>query len=249
MPAETLRASWSSYSIRMKRFALVALIAMCLMIVGCTESEPAPETSVTEVSSSTSMAQTIPPTTTTTVVSPTLTFREQEEPPEFTAFTSSTACDPSAEDANLQVVQAFVTAYNDRDEARLAELVSADSVVIADMSGIPHLAEDDWTVLGAWADKGWSVDDRFKLTRLVMFDSGSVFDLERSNDVLRANGIERLHHSVKVHSFRCSITRLVLYLPTSEDPTSSECLFWEVFADSLAEGTTQSIVRPEACSG
>lgn len=231
----------------MKRFARVVLTA-CLVIVGCTESNSFPQTSVTEVPSPTSTAPTIPPTSTTSVAGPTLTLREPEEPPEFTEFTSSTACDPGADDANLQVIQAFVTAYNDRDGSRLAELAPADSLIVADMSGIPHLGEDDWTGVTGWAERGWSVEDRFELTRLVMYDSGSVFEVERSNDVLRANGIESLRHSWKVHSYRCAISHMVLYLPF-EVLGASECLFWDVFGKELAEGTTQSIIRPEACSG
>jgi hypothetical protein len=175
------------------------------------------------------------------------TLSDSEEPPVFTEFTSSPACDPTAEDANLQVVEAFVTAYDSRDEGRLVELVT-DSVTIADMSGIPHLGEDDWAGVTEWAEKGWAVDDRFQLTRLVMYDSGSVFEVERSNDLLRANGIESLRHSWKVHSYRCAISHMVLYLPF-ESLGASECRFWEVFADDLAEGTTQSINEPEACSG
>lgn len=237
----------------MRRFPLAALLAICLLIAACTESElsvdtsaPQASTQTSSVATTSSTTTTTPTTSTTTMLTPTLTFAEQEPPPEFTEFTSSTACDPEAEDANLQVIQAFVTAYNDRDESRLAELVRPDSP-IADMSGIPHLGEDDWTDISAWATKGWSVDDHFELTRLVMYDSGSVFDLVRSNDVLRSNGIESLRHDGKVHSSRCSISRMVLYLPVV-DLTSSECLFWNAFEDALAEGTTQEIFKPEACS-
>lgn len=231
----------------MKRFALFALLAMCLLVVGCTESDSSPEATVTEGSVPTSTSSTMPPTTTSTPAIPTLTFAEEEEPPEFTEFTNSMVCEPEAEDPNLQVIQAFVTAYNERDQIRLAELVPAET--IDDMSGIPHLGRDHWTNVSAWADMGWSVNDELHLTRLVMYDSGSVFDLERSNDVLRANGIESLLHQGKVHSSRCLISRLVLYLPGSDDPSSPECLFLEVFADALAEGTTQPINTPDACFG
>lgn len=154
---------------------------------------------------------------------PTISF-EQSEPPEFTEFSSSTACNRDDDHANLHLVQAFVAAYNDRDKDRLVDLDSSGSspiagpLSIADMSGIPHLGEDDWTEVSDWADRGWSVDDRFELTRLVMYDGGSVFELERSNDVLRANGIESLHHFGKVHSSRCSISQLVLYLPDAVAP-------------------------------
>ncbi len=104
-------------------------------------------------------------------------LREPDEPLEFTEFETSTDCEPTAEYSNLQVIQAFVTAYNDRDLDRLRGLVS-ESVTIADMSGIPHLGEDDWTGVTRWAEAGWSVDDRFALTRLVMYDSWSVFEVE-----------------------------------------------------------------------
>lgn len=114
------------------------------------------------------------------------------------------------------------------------------------------LGEDDWTGITRWAEAGWSVDDRFELTRLVMYDSGSVFEVQRSNDVLRSNGIEQLHHSWKAHSSNCTISHMVLYhmvlyLPF-EQLGSAECRFWEAFADDLAEGTTQEIEEPEACS-
>lgn len=80
-----------------------------------------------------------------------------------------------------------------------------------------------------------------------MYDSGSVFEVQRSNDLLRANGIEQLHHSWKTHSSSCSISHMVLYLPF-EELGSAECRFWEAFADDLAEGTTQEINEPESCS-
>jgi hypothetical protein len=64
----------------------------------------------------------------------------------------------------------------------------------------------------AWANEG-RVDDRFALTKLVMYDGGSVFEVDRSNEVLRANGIERLHHTWKVHSFE------LCHLPHGAVPT------------------------------
>lgn len=229
----------------MKRFAPLVLVAVCLLVVSCTDAGVSIETTPAGIASITSASPGLS-TTTSTAAIPTLTFGEQVEPPEFTEFTASTACDPNAEDANLQVIEAFVTAYNDRDVGRLVELVG-DSVPVADMSGIPHLGEDDWTGVIDWANEGWKVDDRFELTRLVMYDSGSVFEVDRSNDVLRAAGIETLRHSWKVQSFHCSISRMVLYLP-SKDAGEPLCQFWDAFADDLAEGTTQSIQKPEACS-
>jgi len=229
---------------RMKEFAPVVL-ALCLVLVGCAQAVTSSERNRTSTSSTSAIPAMAPMMT---AEHPSFTSPPQEEPPEFTAFTSSTSCDPDADDANLQVVQAFVTAYNERDLERLAELVPSDEVPIADMSGIPHLGEDDWTGIAGWAERNWSVDDRFELTRLVMYDSGSVFEVERSNDILRANEIESLRHSWKVHSFRCEISRMVLYLPFG-DFSGSECHYWEVFDDALAEGTTQAIQKPEACSG
>lgn len=144
------------------------------------------------------------------------------------------------------MIQAFVTAYNHRDLDRLRELVS-ESVTVADMSGIPHLGKDDWTGATRWAETGFNVDDRVELTRLVMYDSGSVFEVQRSNDVLRANGIKQLRHSWKTHSFNCTISHMVLNLPF-EEVGSAECRFWEAFGDDLVEGTTQEINQPESCS-
>jgi hypothetical protein len=73
-------------------------------------------------------------------------------PGSFTT-SSKSQCVPTAEDSNLQVIQAFITAYNDRDLDSLRELTS-ESVTIADMSGIPHLGEDDWTGVARWAEGG-----------------------------------------------------------------------------------------------
>ncbi len=122
------------------RCARVAL-AICLVTAACTESSSVPE-----------ITGSIP---------------AEEEPQEFTEFTTSIACDSAAEDANLQVVEAFFNAYNDRDSCRLNELAPSDKVPIAYMSGIPHLGMDEWTGVEGWAERGWSVGDRFELSRLV----------------------------------------------------------------------------------
>lgn len=221
-------------------------LALAVLAAGCVDSGVNDQSSTTEASA----PGTEPATqeaTTTTAQQTTLTLREPDEPLEFTEFDSSAACEPTAEDSNLQVIQAFVTAYNDRDLDRLRELVS-ESVTIADMSGIPHLGEDDWTGVTLWAEEGWNVDDQFQLTRLVMYDSGSVFEVDRSNDVLRSNGIEQLHHSWKTHSSNCTISHMVLYLPFPETPDSNECLFYSVFEGELKEGTDQQITQDEECA-
>lgn len=137
-------------------------IALAFLLAGCVESGADDQSTPTEASAPLT-EPTSHETTTTTAQQTTLTLREPDAPLEFTEFEVSTACDPTAHDSNLQVIQAFVTAYNDRDLARLRELVS-ESVTIADMSGIPHLGEDDWTGVTRWAETGWNVNDRFELT-------------------------------------------------------------------------------------
>lgn len=93
--------------------------------------------------------------------------------------------------------------------------------------------------------RGWEVEDRLELTGLVMYNGGTYFDPVRSNDVLRANGIDGLAHGGKNHSSRCVISRMVLYLPSGKD--ASGCRFWDAFADDLTERTTQTITHPEPC--
>ena len=53
-------------------------------------------------------------------------------------FESPMGCDPAAEDADLQVAQAFFTAYNERNLQRLEELVAPNLSEIWDPSGLPH---------------------------------------------------------------------------------------------------------------
>lgn len=205
-----------------------------------------------------SMPDSTPRTTDPSQSVPSLTFDEQPEPIEVTTFSASNDCDPSDDDADLQVVHAFVTAYNERSIERLEALTTAPipggvtdrGFVLTDMSGIPHLGEDDWLDVGDWAQKGWAVNDLLTLTRLVRYGkhAGSVFDLMRSNDVLLASGIQAVNHSGKVHSSGCYISQMVLYLPYSEDSDSPECVFWDVFNEKLKAGTTQDIARPLTCS-
>ena len=53
-------------------------------------------------------------------------------------FESPMGCDPAAEDADLQVAQAFFTAYNERNLQRLEELVAPNLSEIWDPSGASH---------------------------------------------------------------------------------------------------------------
>ena len=222
----------------MNRQSAFVMMSAVLAVVGCAGSQLSTDTGGTATSESSSASTEPIPTFASSTVG------EADEPPEFTQFTTSTVCDPDDTEANLEVVQAFVNAYNDRDEDRLAELFSA-SVIVDDLSGLPHLPQDSWTDIRAWANEGWEVDDHFELTRLVMYNGGGVFDLIRSNVLLRANNIENLHHRGKTHSSRCLISRLVLYLPSAED--ASDCRFWDAFAGDVARRTTQTIAPPESC--
>jgi hypothetical protein len=218
----------------MGRLQILLTVGCCLLLAACTGSDPVEPSASSQ------------PSTTSPATDSSLVAGNEDDPPEFTDFRTTSACDPDAEDANLQVIEAFITAYNDRDETRLAELTEL-LVTVDDLNGIPHLGTDRWTGVTDWAHKGWEVDDRFELTSLVMYDGGSVFEVDRSNDVLSASGIESLHHTWKVHSGDCVISHMVLYLPFGE-VGESECRFWDSFATDLAQGTDQGLVRPEACS-
>lgn len=116
------------------------------------------------------------------------------------------------------------------------------------MSGIPHLGEDDWAGVTDWADHWWAVDEHFELTRLVNVRLG--FRLPDGTEQRSAAPMESRASATRgrYKSYRCAISHMVLYLPF-ESLGDSECRFQEVFADDLAEGTTQSSSEPEACSG
>lgn len=220
-------------------------VALVAALTACTSVEVTTSTTVTDSmeSSTTSIAA----TTSTSI--PTLTLREREVR-EYTSFTATTECDPTAEDADLQVVQAFLMAYNERNLDRLTDLTQGDPMNLTDMTGIPHLGADTWSGVRTWAEKGWEVNDQFELTLLVGYDplSGSEFELMRTNDVLTSRGIDSVQHSGKVHSSRCTISQMVLYLPSPETPDSNECLFYSVFEDELDEGTDQEITQDEECT-
>lgn len=223
------------------------LVALATALTACTSLEVATSTTLTD--STTPTSPTTSMVTTTSTSTPTLTLREREVR-EYTSFTPTTDCDPMAEDADLQVVQAFFTAYNERNLERLTELTEGDTMNLTDMTGIPHLGADTWSGVRNWAEIGWEVNDQFELTLLVGYDplSGSEFELNRTNDVLTTSGIDSVRHSGKVHSSRCSISQMVLYLPFPETPDSNECLFYSVFADELAERTDQQITQDEECT-
>jgi hypothetical protein len=152
---------------------------------------------------------------------------------EVTTFTSSTECDPEADDADVQVVQAFVTAYNQRDSQRLSELVP-ETDEIWDIGGVPHLGTHLWTDIVAWAQKGWEVDDRLELVRMIRYGprAGSDITVRRFNEVLAAAGISELTLLIKVPSDGCTIERLIAAVDTYE---SGGCMFYQTYIDQLTD--------------
>ena len=192
---------------------LVLLTASC---VG--QSDPAPTT--------TQVASTLASTSSTPSASPSTTFDLDAfvatittlGPTAITEFTT-TVCDPDLPDPQVQVVQAFVAAYNDRDMETLLALFQP--VDIFDISGLPHLGHlvegTDATLHDpqAWAEAGWEVDDRFELA--VIYDyggGGSEIVVKRSNRLLAEHDLNGLEVFYKVQSGGCVIGRLVGGQPT-----------------------------------
>jgi hypothetical protein len=163
---------------------------------------------------------------------------------DVTTFVVTTDCDPAADDADVQVVQAFVTAYNRRDSQRLSELVP-DTDEIWDIGGVPHLGTHLWNDIVAWAEKGWEVDDRLELVRVVRYGplAGSDVTVRRSNEVLAADGIPELTLLVKVASSGCTIDRLVASVSADE---TGGCMFYETYIDRLQD-LDINIVVPASC--
>ena len=194
----------------------VVLVLLAAACVG--RSEPAPTT--------TQPPSTVASTPSTTSASPPTTFDLDAfvatittlGPTAITEFTT-TVCDPDLPDPQVQVIQAFVAAYNDRDiEALLAVFQPVD---IFDISGLPHLGHlvegTDATLHDpkVWAEAGWEVDDRFQLA--VIYDyggGGSEIVLKRSNRLLAEHDLDGLEVAYKVQSRGCVIGRLVGGHPT-----------------------------------
>lgn len=152
---------------------------------------------------------------------------------DVTSFATTTECDAEADDADVQVVQAFVTAYNQRDSQRLSELIP-ETDEIWDLGGVPHLGTHLWTDIVAWAEKGWEADDRLELVRMIRYGSeqGSDITVVRRNEVLSADGIPELTLLIKVPSKGCTIERLVASVSAYE---IGGCLFYETYIDELQE--------------
>lgn len=126
-----------------------------------------------------------------------------------------------------------MTAYNQRDSQRLGELVP-DTDEIWDIGGVPHLGTHLWTDIVAWAEKGWEVDDRLELVRVIRYGpmSGSDITVRRTNEVLAANGIPQLTLLIKVPSSGCTIRRLIAGV-SADDPGG--CMFYETYLDRLQD--------------
>ncbi len=163
-----------------------------------------------------------------------------------TSFSETLSCDPAAEDADLQVVQAFITAYNQRNAGRLQELVEDQE--IWDLGGVPHLGDVLWTDALAWAEKGWLVDDRLELIRVIRYGpkAGSDVTVRRTNDVLREAGISELILMIKVPSSGCTIKRLIAHVSAEE---AGGCLFFETYIDRLQDQEYLTDIEvPDRCT-
>lgn len=204
----------------MLKAARSAVLAVALAVGACADSGP-PTTSVGLSTSTTS--------------------RTYEE---ISVFDATTECAPDAEDAQVQVVQAFVTAYNERDLQRLEELVRTEE--IWDPAGVAHSGEILWTDVESWAEAGWDVDERFELVRLVSYGPslGSDITLVRSNNVLAASGIDSLIIDFKVPSSGCTIKRLVGHVNPG---VLSNCAFFDVYLDDLQAARDQEWPVPSIC--
>jgi len=159
---------------------------------------------------------------------------------------STTECDPGADDADVQVVQAFVTAYNHRDLQRLSELVP-ETDEIWDIGGGPHLGTHLWTDVVAWAERGWEVDDRLQLVRVIRYgpQSGSDITVRRTNAVLTADGIPELTLLIKIPSSGCTIERLIASVSADE---TGGCIFYETYLDKLQALDINMDEVPATCS-
>jgi hypothetical protein len=176
------------------------------------------------------------PATTTEVprapVADTITRTVGGAPDEVTSFTETLTCDPTAENADAQVVQAFITAYNQRNAVRLHELIQDEE--IWDIGGVPHLGEVLWTDALAWAEKGWLVNDELQLIRIIRYGPlrGSDITVRRTNDVLVEAGIDELVLLIKVPGSGCTIERFIAHIRPDR---AGACLFYTIYIDVLQE--------------
>jgi hypothetical protein len=143
-------------------------------------------------------------------------------------------CDPDSEQAALQVVQAFITAYNERQLDRLQELADPDLDEIWDPSAIALTGRVHHTNLVEWAEAGWAADDHFELRRLTDYGplSGSDIVVVRRNKDTEAIGSRGLVLLIKVPSSRCTIERMVVHL---DSEAVANCPFYERYGSDLRQ--------------
>lgn len=227
---------------------LVVTMVLALLSSACTDGtastttpESRPTTTDTPATTSTT---TLEQTTISSTATPTTTTTFRHDPAYFT-FDNSTECDSEAENADLHVVQAFFTAYNEQNLARLQELIETDE--IWDPSAVSHTGQVLLTDVVSWAESGWEVDDRFELLRLVSYGprAGSDVMLLRRNEGLEAIGIEAMVVGFKVPSSGCTIDRLVGHIDST---ALANCAFYDVFQDVLQKELTQEWNIPAICT-
>lgn len=216
----------------------VALAACTSTRDATTTSEPASTVRTGDAAAVTSLpVTTTPPTTTSssTVTSPTLAPHLN---PTYYTFDSTLDCDPGSDQAALQVVQAFITAYNERQLDRLEELADPDLDEIWDPSAIPLTGRVHNTDLVEWAEAGWEVDDHFELRRLTDYGplAGSDIVVVRRNEATEAIGSTGLVLRIKVPSSRCAIQRMVVAV---DSEAVANCPFYQRYGDDLRQEQSQ----------
>jgi len=143
------------------------------------------------------------------------------------------SCDPDATDAEVQVVWAFLHAYNSQDAKLLERLVAADE--IWDIAGLAHLPTPAWKDAVEWAEVGWRFDDTLELVEFTSYGPtrGSDVLLRRRSEELERQKINELDFTMKVVSSGCKIERLIGGLPGVGDP-AGVCDYTEIFGEVLA---------------
>jgi hypothetical protein len=235
------------------RTSLVGLVLVVVGAAACTSaSEPsttaAPASTMdTEAAISTSLpAPTSGPSSTTSSSLPTLTRNPRPDPIYYT-FESTLECDPDSDQAALQEVQAFFTAYNERNLDRLQQLVSPDLDEIWDPSALPHTGQVLSTDVTSWAQAGWEIDDSFELRRLVDYgqQSGSDIILIRRNQGTGTLGIDGLVVGFKAPASGCTIGRLVGHI---DQGAITNCPFFDLYEDQLRQQLSSGWELPPVCT-
>lgn len=164
----------------------------------------------------------------------------------YYTFKSTLECDPANEQAALQVVQAFVTAYNERNLDRLEQLASQGLNEIWDPSGLPHTGQVLNTDLARWARASWEVDDYLAPLKLIDYgpQAGSDVTLLRSNRWTKDLGIEGVVVVFKVPSSGCTINRLVGHLVPG---AVENCPFFALYEVDLEQELTADWQVPSTC--